>query len=58
MYDETIEQLNQATKAQELERNLLHDFVRQAKKEQQALDDIRREKTQLLTRIRNKKRIV
>ncbi len=55
MYRDTIAQLRQAKKAQELEKNLLEGFIRQAGKEKQALDDIRNEKNQLLTKIRSKK---
>ena len=55
MYRDTIVQLTRAREAQELEKNLLQDFIRQAGKEQQALDDIRNEKNQLLTQIRSKK---
>jgi len=55
MYRDTIVQLTLAREAQELEKNLLQDFIRQAGKEQQALDDIRNEKKQLLTQIRSKK---
>lgn len=55
VYRDTITQLNQAKEAQELEKSLLEDFIRQAEKEQQALDAIREEKNQLLTRIRSKK---
>ena len=55
MYHETIEQLDRAREAQELEKSLLQDFIKQAEKEQEALDDIRNEKQQLLTRVRSKK---
>ncbi len=55
MYHETIAKLKLATKAQELEKNILQDFVRQAKEEQQALDEIRGEKSRMLSRIRTEK---
>ena len=55
MYHETIDQLTRAREAQELETTLLQDFIKQAQKEQQALDVIRTEKQQLLARIRSKK---
>ncbi len=55
MYRDTINQLNQARKAREMEKKLLENFIRQAVKEQQALDTIRTEKNQLLTQIRSKK---
>jgi len=55
MYRDTIVQLKQAKEAQELEKNLLEGFVRQAGKEEQALTDIREEKNNLLTKIRSKK---
>jgi septal ring factor EnvC (AmiA/AmiB activator) len=55
MYHETIDQLNRARELQELENTLLQDFIKQAQKEQQALDGIRTEKQQLLVRIRSKK---
>jgi len=55
MYRDTIVQLKQAKEAQELEKNLLEGFVRQAGKEEQALDAIRKEKNNLLTKIRSKK---
>ena len=55
MYRDTINQLNLAQEAQEREKILLEDFIRQARKEKQALDAIRKEKNQLLTKIRSKK---
>lgn len=55
MYHETIDQLTRARAARELEQTLLQEFIKQAQKEQQALDVIRTEKQQLLARIRSKK---
>lgn len=55
MYRDTIDQLNLARQAKELETTLLKNFIEQAEKEQQRLDTIRLEKKQLLNRIRTQK---
>ncbi len=54
-YRQTIDQLDRAKQAQELERNLMLNFVRQTEKQQQKLVDVRTEKKRLLSRIRSKK---
>lgn len=54
-YHEIIEKLDKVTKARELEKSILQDFIRKAEKEQQALDEIRREKNQMLVKIKSKK---
>lgn len=54
-YRSSITELTQAKKALELEKNILVGLVHQAEKEEQALSDIRVEKTRLLARIKSKK---
>jgi len=54
-YRQTIGQLTRTKQAQELENNLLLDFIHQDEKQQQALLDIHKEKEQLLKRIRSRK---
>jgi septal ring factor EnvC (AmiA/AmiB activator) len=54
-YRQTIDQLDKAKQARELERNLMLNFVRQTEKQQQDLIEIRTEKEQLLNRIKSKK---
>ena len=54
-YRRTISDLKQTKQDIELQKNILADLVRQAEKEERALQAVREEKTRLLTRIRSKK---
>ena len=54
-YRRTIADLTQAKQDIELQKNILADLVRQAEKEEQALQAVRQEKSRLLTRIKSKK---
>jgi len=54
-YRATIAELTKANQEIELQKNILAGLVRQAEKEEQGLQAIRLEKTQLLTRIKSKK---
>jgi len=55
MYRDTVAELLRAQHAQELEKSLLQDFIRQAEDEKKALKALRMDKEALLTRIKTQK---
>jgi len=57
MYRETIDQLQRARKALELEKRLLEEFVAQAAQQEERLQRIREKKDALLTRVRTQKKL-
>ncbi len=54
-YRSTVNQLKLARHAQELEKNVLQDFIRRAEEEKATLDRLRKDKEALLARIKTEK---
>lgn len=54
-YRDTVKDLQRARHAQELEKSLLQDFIKQAEEEKQALSQLRKDKHTLMARIQTQK---